>query len=88
MESRAANQTKTEPFPASATEAEAETPGSRHPQAPSGTTDGGAGDVGDPASVPLPGRDESAPGSSEESPVVQGLHTPDVTEPDPRSTAG
>ena len=67
MRSRAANQTKREPFPASATEAEAETPGAEHPQTPSGTTDERA----------LPGGD-AAPGTSEELPPVQGVHTPQV----------
>ena len=84
MESRAANQTKTEPFPSSATESEAETPGSDHPQAADGTTGAGAGDVGDTASVPAPGS-EPAPGTSEETPVAQGVHTPDVDEPEPRT---
>lgn len=80
-ESRAANQTKTEPIPASASEAEIETPASDHPQAPSGTTEGRAGDVGDPASVP-PSSDQAAPGTSEELPVVQGIHTPTVRSTD------
>ncbi|MCU1601215.1 MAG: hypothetical protein JWO22_1924 [Frankiales bacterium] len=82
--SRSQNQTKTEPFPASATESEAETPASDHPQAPSGTTGARTGDVGDAASVPTTS-DQSAPGTSEQAPVVQGLHTPDVEEPDTRS---
>jgi hypothetical protein len=84
MSSRAANQTKTEPIPASATESETETPGSDHPQGLSGTTGGGPGDVGDAASAPATS-DQPAPGSSEENPVVQGLHQPEVEEPDTRT---
>jgi hypothetical protein len=78
--SESANQTKTEPFPASSTESEAETPAGSHPQAASGTREAGAGDVGDPASVPAVSTD-AAPGTSEESPVVQGVHTPRVSTP-------
>jgi len=70
------NQTKPEPIPTSV-EAETETPGSAHPQAPSGATQGRDGDVGDAATVP-PTSNESAPGTSEELPVVQGIHTPEV----------
>lgn len=70
-ESRAANQTKTEPIPASSTEAETETPASDHPQAPSGTTDQRALTTGD-----------DAPGTSEELPVAQGVHTPEVRSTD------
>ena len=80
-ESRAANQTKTEPIPASSTEAETETPASDHPQAPAGTTGGRAGDVGDAASVPATS-EASAPGTSEELPVAQGIHTPEVRSTD------
>jgi len=83
MTSRTANQTKTEPFPASSTESEAETPGSDHPQTPTGTTEAG-GDVGDAATVPVVS-EEKAAGTSEESPVVQGLHTPEVDQPEPRT---
>ena len=83
MTSRAANQTKPEPFPSSATEAETETPATDHPQGPAGTTEAG-GHVGDAASVPATS-DAPAPGTSEESPVVQGLHTPRVEEPDTRT---
>ncbi|MFN2536545.1 MAG: hypothetical protein ABR549_00145 [Mycobacteriales bacterium] len=79
------NQSKPEPFPASATDSEAQTPSTDHPQAPSGTTPARGGSVGDSASVPA-NSEESAAGSSEEAPVVQGVHTPDVEEPDPRST--
>ncbi len=82
--SRSQNQTKTEPFPASATESEAETPGADHSAAASGTTGARAGDVGDAASVPTTS-DDAAPGSSEELPVVQGVRTPDVPEPDTRT---
>ena len=83
--SRSANQTKTEPIPASATESEAETPSSAHPQGPEGATGARDGDVGDPTAVP-PTSEQSAPGTSEQPPVVQGLHTPEVEEPDVRST--
>ena len=75
--SRSQNQTKHEPFPASPVESEAETPGSAHPQAPSGTTPGRDGAVGDAATVP-PTSEHAAPGTSEELPVVQGVHTPEV----------
>ena len=73
-ESRAANQTKTEPFPASATEAEATTPGADHPQAPASTAESvtGLGGI-------------TAPGTAEELPPVEGLHVPDVDERDPRT---
>ena len=81
MESRAANQTKHEPIPSSATEAETETPGSGHPQGPSGASRGRDGDVGDAASVPATS-DAAAPGTSEELPVVQGIHTPEVRSTD------
>lgn len=40
-----------------------------------------SGAVGDAATVP-PTSDDAAPGTSEEQPVVQGIHTPEV-----RSTA-
>ena len=86
MESRAANQTKHEPMPASATESETETPASHHPQAPTGGARrhcGDGGDVGDAAGVP-PTSDQPAAGTSEELPVVQGVHTPAVTEPPSR----
>lgn len=81
--SHAANQTKTEPVPSSATESEAETPSSAHPQGPQGATGQVGGDVGDPASVPVVS-EEAAAGTSEQTPVVQGLHVPDVEEPDVR----
>ena len=63
--SRSANQSKPEPFPASAAESEAETPGAAEP---------GRGVAGEPAAA-----------TSEELPVVQGLHVPEVDEPDPRT---
>ena len=66
--SRSANQTKTEPFPASASESETETPAADAPQAPS--VEGARA---------LAGSDDTAPGTSEELPVVQGVHTPEVT---------
>lgn len=66
------NQTKTEPFPASATEAEAETPGHDHPGLTA--TDDRAFSTG-----------QDAPGTSEQHPVVQGMHVPDVDESDTRS---
>jgi hypothetical protein len=78
-----ANQTKTEPIPASATESEAETPGTRPAGAGAGTTSAG-GDVGDTASVPA-GADEASPGTSEQAAPVQGVHQPAVEEPDTRS---
>lgn len=83
--SRAANQTKPEPFPASSTEAEAETPASDHPGAADGATGTGGGDVGDAAGVPVVSEQPSA-GTSETTPVAEGLHVPDVEEPDVRST--
>lgn len=86
MNSRSANQTKTEPFPAGPGGSEAETPASDHPQSPEGGTGTRGGDVGDAASVPTTS-DDAAPGTSEQTPVAQGVHTPDVDEPDPRSTA-
>ena len=64
MSSRAANQTKTEPFPAGPGESEAPTPGADDPQAP---------------------RTDRAQGTSEELPPVQGIHVPEVDEPDPRT---
>ena len=82
--SRSANQRDAEPFPASATESETETPGAADPQQPGGASATGRGGPGDPASVPASGSDP-APSSSEELPVVQGLHVPEVDEPDPRA---
>jgi hypothetical protein len=79
--SRSANQTKTEPIPASPSESEAETPGGASSEA---TPPRSAGHVGDAASVPTTS-DEPAPGTSEESPVVEGLHQPDFPEPDTRT---
>jgi hypothetical protein len=81
--SRSANQSKTEPFPASASEADAETPADDDPQQPGGSLPSGAGSTGDAPGVPVTSS-VPAPGSSEELPVVQGLHTPEVDEPDPR----
>lgn len=74
--SRSQNQTKPEPIPSSV-EAETETPGAAHPQAPAGKAPRRDGDVGDAATVPATS-DEAAPGTSEELPVVQGIHTPEV----------
>ena len=71
--SSSANQSKAEPFPASSSESETETPGGGEP-APGA---GGSAVSGDPATVPLPGV-QASPGTSEELPVVQGLHVPDV----------
>jgi hypothetical protein len=76
MSSFAANQSKTEPHPPGAGDGQTETPGSADPQAP--TTAGSA-----PSTGGLDG--DAAPGSSEELPVVQGLHTPDLPETDPRT---
>ena len=73
-DSRAANQTKTEPFPASATESEATTPGADHPQAPAGTAETAEGLGG-----------ITAPGTAQELPPVEGLHVPEVDERDTRS---
>jgi hypothetical protein len=42
------------------------------------------GHVGDAATVP-PTSEQPAPGSSEQTPVVQGLHTPDLDEADTRT---
>lgn len=72
--SRAANQSKTEPHPPGAGGGQSETPGAGDPQAPS------------PGTAPQTGVDgEAAPGTSEELPVVQGLHVPDIDESDPRT---
>lgn len=73
-ESRAANQTKTEPFPASAIEAEAPTPGEGDPQVPGGSAETvtGLGGI-------------TAPGTAEELPPVEGLHVPELDEKDPRT---
>jgi hypothetical protein len=81
--SRSANQSKTEPLPASATESETETPGEGAPQQPGGLRHDRSG-AGDAAGVPTTST-QAAPGSSEELPVVQGIHDPEVHEPDPRS---
>lgn len=54
------------------------------PTAPSSTAEGRDADVGDTASVPA-NAEQSAAGSSEETPVAQGIHTPEVEEPDLRS---
>jgi hypothetical protein len=82
--SRSANQSKPEPFPASATESEAETPGATEPQQPGSPVTAGRSGAGDTATVPATG-DEPAAATSEELPVVQGLHVPEVDEPDPRT---
>ena len=72
--SASANQSKAEPHPPGAAGSGLETPGGRDPQAPS------------PGAAPHTGLDgDAAPGTSEEAPVVQGLHVPDVPETDPRS---
>ena len=74
MSSFAANQSKTEPHPPGAGDGQTETPGNDDPQAPS------------PGSAPATGLDgDAAPGTSEELPVVQGLHTPHLPETDPRT---
>jgi hypothetical protein len=44
----------------------------------------GTGHVGDAATVP-PTSGQPAPGSSEQTPVVEGLHTPDLDETDTRT---
>jgi hypothetical protein len=67
--SRSQNQTKHEPFPASPSESEAETPGADDPQVSSDTDPGRA----------LPSHESAAPGTSEELEPVQGIHTPEVT---------
>jgi hypothetical protein len=72
--SHAANQAKTEPHPPGAGDGQPETPGADDPQAPSP----GAGDR-----TGLGG--DAAPGTSEELPPVQGLHTPHLPETDPRT---
>jgi hypothetical protein len=82
--SRSANQSKTEPIPASATDNETPTPGTSHPQSPGACLRPGSGSQGDSGQVPASGT-EPAPGTSEELPVVQGLHVPDVEETDARS---
>ncbi len=72
--SRAANQSKTEPHPPGAGDGQSETPGSDDPQAPS------------PGAAPHTGLDgEAAPGTSEELPVVQGVHVPQWDETEPRT---
>ena len=76
------NQTKAEPFPASATESETETPGGGSASAPG--VAGPSGGSGDAASVPSVGEQASG-ATSEELPVVQGVHVPHPDEPDPRS---
>jgi hypothetical protein len=82
--SRSANQSKAEPFPAGPTESETETPAGDHPQQPGGALPTGASGAGDARGVPATGT-EPAPGTSEQLLVVQGLHTPDVDESDPRT---
>jgi hypothetical protein len=81
--SRSANQSKTEPVPASATESESETPGQGAPQQPGRLRPERTG-AGDAAGVPT-SASQAAPGSSEELPVAQGIHEPEVDEPDPRT---
>ncbi|MCU1623370.1 MAG: hypothetical protein JWL79_2215 [Frankiales bacterium] len=44
----------------------------------------GTGHVGDAATVP-PTSEQPAPGSSEQTPLVQGLHTPEIDEADTRT---
>jgi hypothetical protein len=61
--SKSANQIKSESFPTSPAESEAETPGSDHPGVGSEETD-----------RLLPGSDHAAPGTSEEQEPVQDVH--------------
>ncbi|MGB8650924.1 MAG: hypothetical protein WCD35_09705 [Mycobacteriales bacterium] len=82
--SRSANQSKTEPFPAAPAQGEAETPGAGHPQQAGASVQVGSGGPGDAADVATPAT-EAAPGTSEQSPVVQGIFAPDVDEADPRN---
>jgi hypothetical protein len=70
--SSSANQSKTEPHPPGAADRGPDTPGDTDR-----TSSGAAPGTG------LDG--DAAPGTSEELPVVQGLHVPDVSETDPRS---
>lgn len=74
--SASANQSKAEPHPPGAADRGGDTPGAGDPQ--SGRSA--------PGGAPHTGLDgDAAPGTSEELPVVQGLHVPKIPEPDPRT---
>ena len=66
----ASNQTKAEDFPAGGGQGDVETPG--------------ADDLAVPGAEHAVALGDEAPGTSEQLPVVQGLHVPDVEEPDTR----
>lgn len=70
-----ANQGKSEPFPASPSQGDQETPGADHPQAPSPAADDGT--AGSAGSVPVSGT-QAAEGTSEGLPVAQPVHVPEL----------